>query len=144
MVILQLDLATHTTLAEVRQFPEAYAHVGRTLRRFSHWKLGKCAERGLLRAYLRRTTGLSRAQVARLIAIPRPRFGLISRWSRLWNELWHGPVPRLAARLRHSPHPASPLSRRARLQTNPHPDKRAAAGTNGTRPHFALGCAAGS
>ena len=80
-MILQLDLATHRTLAEVRQFleatppeaalapsrTEAYEHVGRTLRRFSYWKLNKRAERGLLRTYLQRTTGLSRAQVARLI-----------------------------------------------------------------------------
>ncbi len=78
---MQLDLATHRTLAEVRQFleatppeaalapsrPAAYAHVGRTLRRFSYWKLKKRAERGLLRTYLQRTTGLSRSQVARLI-----------------------------------------------------------------------------
>ena len=75
-MILQIDLATHTTLAEVRQFlealapsrAEAYAHVERTLRQFSYWKLPKKAERGLLRTYLQRTTGLSRAQVARLIA----------------------------------------------------------------------------
>ena len=78
---MRLDLATHKTLAEVRQFleatppeaalapprAEAYAHVERTLRRFSYWTAHK-PERGLLRAYLQRTTGLSRAQVARLIA----------------------------------------------------------------------------
>ena len=77
---MQIDLATHTTLAEVRQFleatppeaaraparKEAYAHLGRTLARFSYWKRSK-AEKGLLRAYLQRTTGLSRAQTARLI-----------------------------------------------------------------------------
>ena len=81
-MILQIDLATHTTLAEVRQFleatppeaalapsrAEAYGHVERTLRRFAYWKLPTRAERGLLRTYLQRTTGLSRAQVARLIA----------------------------------------------------------------------------
>ena len=75
-MILQIDLATHRSLAEVRQFlealapsrAEAYAHVGRTLRRFSYWKLNKRAERGLLRTNLQRTTGLSRSQVARLIA----------------------------------------------------------------------------
>ena len=79
---MQIDLATHRTLADVRQFleatppeatlapsrTEAYAHVERTVRRFSYWKLPKRAERGLLRTYLQRTTGLSRAQVARLIA----------------------------------------------------------------------------
>ena len=77
---MQIDLATHTTLAEVRQFleatppeaaraparKEAYAHLGRTLARFAYWKRSK-AEKGLLRAYLQRTTGLSRAQTARLI-----------------------------------------------------------------------------
>ena len=80
-MILQLDLATHTTWEQVRQFleatppegalaptrAEAYGHVGRTLRRFSYWKASK-AEKGLLRAYLQRTTGFSRAQTARLIA----------------------------------------------------------------------------
>ena len=66
---MQLDLATHRTLAEVRQFleatppeaalsrAEAYAHVERTIRRFSYWKLHKRAERGLQRTYLQRTTG---------------------------------------------------------------------------------------
>ena len=63
-MILRLDLETHKTLAEVRQFleappPEAYAHVERTLRRFSYWTAHK-PERGLLRAYLQRTTGWSR------------------------------------------------------------------------------------
>ncbi len=42
--------------------------MGRTLRCFSYWKLNKRAERGLLRTYLQLTTGVSRAQVARLIA----------------------------------------------------------------------------
>ena len=77
---MQIDLAPHTTSAEVRQFlgatppevacapshKEAYAHLGRTLARFAYWKRSK-AEKGLLRAYLQRTTGLSRAQTARLI-----------------------------------------------------------------------------
>ena len=64
---MQIDLATHRTLADVRQFlkatslsrTEAYAPVGRTRRRFAYWKLGKRAERGLLRPCLHRTTGLS-------------------------------------------------------------------------------------
>ena len=78
---MHLDLETHTTLDDVRGFlagnpertallPErkqAYAHIGRVLRRFSYWRLGK-ADKGLLRCYLTRTTGLSRAQLARLIA----------------------------------------------------------------------------
>ena len=45
---------------------EAYGHIGRTLRRFAYWRLGK-AERGLLKRYLERSTGLSRAQVGRLV-----------------------------------------------------------------------------
>ena len=74
-MILHLNLSTHTTFLEVRQFLEALApsrseaHMGRTLlRRFSYWKLRKRAERGLLRTCLHRTTGLSRSQVAQLIA----------------------------------------------------------------------------
>ena len=78
---MHLDLETHSTLDDVRGFlagnpegtalvPErkqAYAQIGRVLRRFSYWRLGK-ADKGLLRCYLARTTGLSRAQLARLIA----------------------------------------------------------------------------
>ena len=45
---------------------QAYEHIGRVLRRFSYWKPGK-ADKGLARRYLMRTTGLSRAQLARLI-----------------------------------------------------------------------------
>ena len=36
------------------------------LRRFSHWKLDRASE-GLVRRYLERTTGLSRAQLTRLV-----------------------------------------------------------------------------
>ena len=80
-MILQLDLETHSTLDDLRAFlagnpagaalvPErkqAYAQIGRVMRRFSYWQLGK-ADKGLVRCYLGRTTGLSRAQLARLIA----------------------------------------------------------------------------
>ena len=45
---------------------DAYRHVERVLRRFSYRKPGK-AEKGLVRRYLQRTTGRSRAQVTRLI-----------------------------------------------------------------------------
>ena len=41
-------------------------HLGRTLARSAYWKRGK-AEKGLLGAYLQRTTVFSRAQTARLI-----------------------------------------------------------------------------
>ncbi len=78
---MHLDLEAHSSLDDVRAFlagnpegtalvPErkqAYAHIGRVLRRFSYWRLGK-PDKGLLRSYLARTTGLSRAQLARLIA----------------------------------------------------------------------------
>ena len=77
---MHLDLDTHLSLDAVRQFldgtppgaalvPEreqAYAHIGRVLRRFAYWKLAK-ADKGLLRCYLERTTGLSQAQLTRLI-----------------------------------------------------------------------------
>ena len=78
---MHLDLETHSSLDALRGFlagnaeetvqvPErkqAYAHLGRVLRRFSYWRL-KRADKGLVRRYLARTTGLSRAQLARLIA----------------------------------------------------------------------------
>ena len=79
-MILQLDLETHKTLDDVRAFLEgnpegstlapsqeqAYSHLERVLRRFAYWRLGKPAK-GLLRRYLERTTGLSPAQLTRLI-----------------------------------------------------------------------------
>ena len=78
---MHLDLETHSSLDDLRGFlagnadetvlvPErkrAYAHIGRVLRRFSYWRLER-ADKGLVRSYLVRTTGLSRAQLARLIA----------------------------------------------------------------------------
>jgi hypothetical protein len=45
----------------------AYAFIAETLRRFGYARLGR-AEKGLLRAYVGKVTGLSRAQSARLIA----------------------------------------------------------------------------
>ncbi len=62
---MQLDLETHKSLDDVRQFlastppgatlalerKQAYEHLSRVLRRFAYWKLGK-ADRGLLRSYL--------------------------------------------------------------------------------------------
>ena len=78
---MHLDLETHSSLDDLRGFlagnadetvlvPErkrAYAHIGRVLRRFSYWRLER-ADKGLVRSYLVRTTGLARAQLARLIA----------------------------------------------------------------------------
>ena len=80
-MILHIELESHTNLEHVREFlaskatgmvlipdrKEAYKHIKRVLRRFSYWRLGK-ADKGLLRCYLLRTTGLSRAQLARLVA----------------------------------------------------------------------------
>ena len=77
---MHLDLDTHLSLDAVRQFldgtppesalvPErkqAYAHIERVLRRFAYWKLAK-PDKGLLRCYLERTTGLSQSQLTRLI-----------------------------------------------------------------------------
>jgi len=79
-MILQLDLETHKTLDDVRRFlagnpagtalvpqrQQAYTHLERVLRRFSYWRLNK-PDKGLLRRYLERTTGLSPAQLTRLI-----------------------------------------------------------------------------
>jgi hypothetical protein len=50
---------------------ERYAHISRVLRRFDYPQRTK-RERGLLRQYLQRTSGYSRAQIARLV----------SRWQR--------------------------------------------------------------
>ena len=80
-MILHIELESHTNLEHVREFltgkatgmvlipdrKEAYEHIKRVLRRFSYWRLGK-ADKGLLRCYLLRTTGLSRTQLARLVA----------------------------------------------------------------------------
>ena len=77
---MHIELETHTRLEELRSFlagnaegavlvparKQACEHIARVLLRFSYWKLGK-ADKGLLRRYLARTTGLSRAQLARLI-----------------------------------------------------------------------------
>ena len=79
-MIVQLDLETHKTLDDVREFlagtaqaatlapsqKQAYAHLERVLRRFGYWRLGK-PDKGLLRRYLDRSTGLSPAQLTRLI-----------------------------------------------------------------------------
>lgn len=63
-MVLHSDLATHTRVVAVRRLlgstgtasrSEAYAHLGRRLRRFAFWK--RCKEgKGLLRAYLQRST----------------------------------------------------------------------------------------
>ena len=55
------------TAVVISERNQVYAHIGRVLRRFSIWRLGK-PDKGLLRHDLERTTGLSRAQLRRLVA----------------------------------------------------------------------------
>ena len=80
-MILKLETERLSTLDEVRMFvagsaavdfagvdrESTYEFMRRTLARFDYGRLGK-ADKGLLRRYLTKATGLSRAQVARLIA----------------------------------------------------------------------------
>ena len=80
-MILKLETERLSTLDEVRMFvagsaavdfagldrESTYEFTRRTLARFGYGRLGK-ADKGLLRRYLTKATGLSRAQVARLIA----------------------------------------------------------------------------
>ncbi len=75
-MILHLELESHKTLDQVRGIlvgnakgevlvpdrKEAYEDIGRVLRRFSDWKLGKADKS------LQRTTDVSRAQLARLVS----------------------------------------------------------------------------
>lgn len=91
-MILQLDLETHKTLDDMRAFlagtpkgatlapsqEQAYAHLERVLRRFAYWRLSK-PDKGSLRRYLERTTGLSSAQRTRLIRRYRQKCGLSDR-----------------------------------------------------------------
>ena len=79
-MIVTLQTERIRTLEQVRAFVEgsgpvdikladresAYAFIRRTLVRFGYHGAGRAAK-GLLRAYLGKATGLSRAQVARLI-----------------------------------------------------------------------------
>ena len=46
---------------------QRYAHISRVLKRFSYPQLGK-RERGVVLAYLRRTSGLRPPQITRLVA----------------------------------------------------------------------------
>ena len=46
---------------------QRYEHISRVLKRFAYSALGK-SERGVVLAYLRRTSGYSRAQLTRLVA----------------------------------------------------------------------------
>ena len=79
---MRIDLASHKSLEQVRAFleglgadgsepllperQEQYGHIQRSLVRFRYRTLRR-AERGLVLEYLRRTTGLSRSQVTKLV-----------------------------------------------------------------------------
>ena len=79
-MILSLDVERLRTLEQVRAFldgngpvdfnprsrKEAYAFVQRTMARFGYARLGK-ADKGTLKRFLGKTTGLSRAQLTRLV-----------------------------------------------------------------------------
>ena len=80
MMILSLNIERLRTLEQVGAFldgsvpvdfkpdtrEEAYAFVQRMLARFDYARLGK-ADRGLLKRFLEKTTGLSRSQMTRLV-----------------------------------------------------------------------------
>ena len=79
-MILHVNLDTHKSRGDILGFLEgtaegsvlrpgreqAYKHIGRVLRRFSCWRLSR-PDRVLLIRCLRRTRGLSRAQLTRLV-----------------------------------------------------------------------------
>ena len=83
-MVINMDETKLTTIAQIEQFlaatpeieftgiadgadVERYAHVSRVLKRFDYPARSK-RERGVLRQYMCRTTGYSRAQITRLIA----------------------------------------------------------------------------
>ena len=79
-MIVKLDTQRLQTLDQIREFlagsrpldlqpetrAEAYAFVAETLQRFDYSRQGK-ADKGLIRRFLNKVTGLSRAQVTRLL-----------------------------------------------------------------------------
>ena len=83
-MVINMNESKLTTISQIEQFlaatpeiefsgiadvgdAERYAHISRVLKRFDYPARRKC-ERGVLRQYLCRTTGYSRAQITRLIA----------------------------------------------------------------------------
>ena len=62
-VFRRLERTAPTTTSRA----EAYDHIRAVLRRFPYDRLNR-ADRGVIRAYLRKSTGFSRAQLTRLIA----------------------------------------------------------------------------
>ena len=81
---MRLDTQRLQTLDQIREFlagsrplglqpqtrAEAYTFVAETLERFDYPRRGK-ADKGLLRRFLVKVAGLSRAQVTRLLAPPK-------------------------------------------------------------------------
>jgi hypothetical protein len=82
-MVINMDEAKLRTFAQLQEFLEAtqevsftgapgesdqqrYEHISRVLKRFAYPGLGK-AERGVVLAYLRRTSGYSRSQITRLV-----------------------------------------------------------------------------
>jgi len=92
MMLVTLKTQGLQTLEQIRAFLEgsqplgfeaprreaAYAFVGQQLRRFSYARLGK-ADKGLVRRYLCKVTGFSRAQMTRLIRQLRDTGRIIDR-----------------------------------------------------------------
>jgi len=81
-MVIDMDESRLVTIEQIEQFlagsaqvgfsahgndEERYAHISRVLKRFDYAQRNK-RERGVLLAYLRQTSGYSRAQVARLVA----------------------------------------------------------------------------
>jgi hypothetical protein len=81
-MVINMDEAKLRTIAQLQEFLDAtqkisftgtpgdadrqrYEHISRVLKRFAYPALGK-GERGVVLAYLRRTSGYSRSQITRL------------------------------------------------------------------------------
>jgi transposase InsO family protein len=80
-MVINMDETRLRTILQVKQFlagsqeigfsaaggdSERYAHISRVLRRFDYPQLGR-SDKGVLLAYLRRTSGYSKAQLTRLV-----------------------------------------------------------------------------
>ena len=84
MMVINMDETKLRSIAQLQEFLDAtpdvsftgtageantqrYAHISRVLRRFDYPQRSK-RERGVVLAYLRRTSGYSRPQITRLVA----------------------------------------------------------------------------
>jgi hypothetical protein len=82
-MVINMDEAKLRSVAQLQEFLDAtqeisftgapgnsdhqrYEHISRVLKRFSYPALGK-GDRGVVLAYLRRTSGYSRSQITRLV-----------------------------------------------------------------------------